>query len=130
MYSVAGLPAAVRSGLLRAVRLLIVLAHRARPLGIVAVGVAVHRGAGLVGRCGEGALEVTQPLGGEIEGFHVGARLPQGPQRRQVQRLRSAGLRLLVVVLGIGWLGREQLRRHRRLLMLDDVVRPAARGDG
>jgi hypothetical protein len=49
MHSVAGLPAAVRSGLLRAVRLLVGLAHRVRPFGIVAVRVAVHGGAGSVG---------------------------------------------------------------------------------
>ncbi|MDN3265961.1 hypothetical protein QWJ26_40555 [Streptomyces sp. CSDS2] len=98
----AGLPAAVRSGLLRTVRLLIVLAHRVRPLGSVAVGIAVHRGAGPVGRCGEGVLEVAQPLSWEVEGFHIGARLPQGPQRPQVQGLAAGGLLLLVVVLGAG----------------------------
>src|SRR4051812_26174897 len=43
--SVAGPPAAVRSGLLRAVRPLVVLAHRVR-VGIVLFGVAVRAGAG------------------------------------------------------------------------------------
>ncbi len=120
MRSAAGLPAAVRSGLLRAVRLLGVLAHRVRPLGSVAVSWR-----GLVGRCGEGVLEVAQPLGCEVEGLHVGARHPQGSQRRQVQRLAAAGLLLLVIVLG-----REQLLAHRRLLVPGDVVRPAPHGGG
>ncbi|MFJ9105664.1 hypothetical protein ACIRJM_45290 [Streptomyces sp. NPDC102405] len=58
----ADLPAAVRSGLLRAVRPLVVLAHRLRSIGIVLFGVAVHGGAGPVGRRGEGVTEVAQPL--------------------------------------------------------------------
>ncbi|AKJ08551.1 hypothetical protein ABB07_00330 [Streptomyces incarnatus] len=41
---------------------------------------------------------------------------------------RGSGLRLLVVVLGINGRGREQLLGHRRLLVCDDVVRPAPRG--
>src|SRR3954447_25517213 len=80
VHSVAGLPAAVRSGLLRAVRPLVVLAHRLRSIVIVLFGVAVYGGAGPVGRRGEGGTEVAQPLVREIEGFHVRARLPQGPQ--------------------------------------------------
>ncbi|GAA3920058.1 hypothetical protein GCM10023084_82440 [Streptomyces lacrimifluminis] len=56
----AGLPAAVRSGLLRAVRLLLVLAHRLRSIGIVLFGVAVRPGAGVVGRFGERVLEVAR----------------------------------------------------------------------
>lgn len=49
-------PSAVRFGLPWAVRLLVVLAHRVRPVGVVPVGVAVHGGAGPAGRRGEGAL--------------------------------------------------------------------------
>ncbi|MFJ9968163.1 hypothetical protein [Streptomyces avermitilis] len=111
IHAVAGLPASVRSGLLRSVRLLVALTHRtrARRVGIVLFGVAVHGGAGSVGRRGEGGTEVAQPLGREIEGFHVRARLPEGPQRRQVDRLPVSGLRLLVLVLGGGGRGREQL---------------------
>lgn len=71
--SVAGLPAAVRSGLLRAVRPLVATAHRVRCVGIVPVGVVVRASAGVVSRLGERVLEVAQPLGSEIEGFHVRA---------------------------------------------------------
>lgn len=85
----AGLPAAVRSGLLQAVRLLVVLAYRMRLVGIVALRVAVHRGAGPVGRRGEGVPEAAQPLRGEIEGFHVGAGLLQG--RSAVRSTASCG---------------------------------------
>jgi hypothetical protein len=58
------------------VRPLIVLTHRLRSIGIVLFGVTVHGGAGSVGRRGEGGTEVAQPLGCEIEGFHVRAGLP------------------------------------------------------
>lgn len=75
---VAGLAAAVRSGRLSVVRLLVLLVHRVR-VGIVLFGVAVRAGAGVVGRLGERVLEVAQPVGCEIEGFHVRAGLPQGP---------------------------------------------------
>ncbi|MFB6437537.1 hypothetical protein ACFCVY_12260 [Streptomyces sp. NPDC056411] len=56
--------------------------------------------------------------------------MPQGAQRHQVDRLPGFGLRLLVAVLGFGGRGREQLLGHCRLLVRDDVVRPAPRGDG
>ncbi|MER6735490.1 hypothetical protein [Streptomyces puniciscabiei] len=56
----------MRSGLLRAVRLLVVLAHRLRSIGIVLFGVAVRASAGGVGRPGERDLEVAQPPGREI----------------------------------------------------------------
>ncbi|MEU5214454.1 hypothetical protein [Streptomyces sp. NPDC020742] len=56
--------------------------------------------------------------------------MPQGLQRHQVDRLWRFGLRLLVAVLGFGGRGREQLLGHCRLLVRDDVVRPAPRGDG
>ncbi len=86
MHSVADFSSAVRSGLLRAAHLLVALAQRVRAAGIVPVGVAVHSGAGPVGRRGEGTLEAKQPLGSEIEGLHVRAGLLQGPQHRQVER--------------------------------------------
>ena len=89
----AGLPTAVRSELLRAVRLLVVLTHRLRSIGIVLFGVAVRAGAGVVDRLGERVLEVAQPLVREIEGFHVGARLPQGPQRREPVLAQLRGCR-------------------------------------
>jgi hypothetical protein len=55
----------------------------------------------------------------------------RSPQRRQVDRLLASGLRLLVVlVLGFGGQGREQMLGHRRLLVRDDVVRPAPYGGG
>lgn len=47
---------AVRSGLLRAVRLLIVRTRRVRRLDAIAAHVAVHRGVGPIGRLGEHAL--------------------------------------------------------------------------
>ncbi|OKJ19463.1 hypothetical protein AMK23_33830 [Streptomyces sp. CB02130] len=81
-------------------------------------------------RFGVHVLEVAQAFGGEIEGFDVRAGVPQGPQRRQVQRPAAAGLLLLVVVLRVGRFGREQLLRHRRLLVGDDVVRPAPHDRG
>jgi hypothetical protein len=89
---VASLPAAVWSGLLRAVGPLVVLAHRWHSVGIVRFGVAVRAGAGGVGHLGERVLEVAQPLVREIEGFHIRALLPQSPQRRQVDRLPGTGL--------------------------------------
>ncbi len=70
--------------------------------GIVPVRVAVHRGAGPDGCRGEGVPETAQPLGREIEGFYVSPGLPQGPQRRQEDRLRPARLLFQVVVLGAG----------------------------
>ncbi|MFE2204594.1 hypothetical protein [Streptomyces rubiginosohelvolus] len=73
---------------------------------------------------------MAQAFGGEIEGFDVRAGVPQGPQRRQVQRPAAAGLLLVVVVLRVGRFGREQLLRHRRLLVGDDVVRPAPHDRG
>ncbi|MFD0271367.1 hypothetical protein ACFVGY_33080 [Streptomyces sp. NPDC127106] len=63
-----GLPAAVPSGLLRAVRLLIVPAHRTHHVGIVLFGVVVCADAGVVGRLGERLLKAAQPVGREIEG--------------------------------------------------------------
>jgi hypothetical protein len=63
-------------------------------------------------------------------GFHVSAGLPQGPQRRQVERLPAPGLRLLGVVLDFGGRRPEQLLGHRYLLVDDDVVRPAPRSGG
>ncbi|MEU6950700.1 hypothetical protein ABZ957_36800 [Streptomyces sp. NPDC046316] len=63
----AGLPAAVRSGHLRAVDLLVVLAHRTHCVGTVLFGVAVSAGAGVVGRLGERVPEVAQPFGSEVE---------------------------------------------------------------
>ncbi|MES4891283.1 hypothetical protein [Streptomyces sp. NPDC096012] len=105
----------VRSGLLRAVRPLVVLAHRVHWVGIVLFGVAVRAGAGFGGCLGEGVLEVAQPLDCEIEGFHVRAGFPPGSQRRQVDRLPPPNLRLLVAVLRLGGPGREQLLGHRRL---------------
>ncbi|TQK86106.1 hypothetical protein FB563_6184 [Streptomyces puniciscabiei] len=77
--SVASLPAAVRSGLVRAMRPLVALAHRVYWVGIGLLGVAVRAGAEGVGRLGERVLEVPQPFGCEIEGFHVRAGFPQGP---------------------------------------------------
>ncbi|MFH8533506.1 hypothetical protein ACH4GE_34415 [Streptomyces tendae] len=124
----ASLPAAVRSGLLWPVRLLVVRAHRVRRSGVVTAHVAVHRGVGPVGRLGEGVLEVAQAFGREIEGFHVRAEFPQSPQRLQVHRLAAAGPLRLVVALGVGRLGREQLLGQRCLLVGDDVVRPAPHG--
>ncbi|WP_438319417.1 hypothetical protein ACSHWO_35315 (plasmid) [Streptomyces sp. HUAS TT3] len=61
IHSVAGFPAAGRSGLWRAVRLLVGPAPRVRCVGIVPLGVAVRAGAGVVGRLGERVLEVAQP---------------------------------------------------------------------
>ncbi|ELP68479.1 hypothetical protein STRTUCAR8_00109 [Streptomyces turgidiscabies Car8] len=43
----AGLPAAVRSGLLRAARPLVAFAHRVHSIGIALVGVAVRADAGV-----------------------------------------------------------------------------------
>ncbi|WP_277990862.1 hypothetical protein [Streptomyces leeuwenhoekii] len=40
----------MRSGLLRAVRLLVVLAHRAHCVGLALVGVAIRADAGVAGR--------------------------------------------------------------------------------
>lgn len=57
----AGLPTAVRSGLLSAVRLLAVFAARVRFVGVVAAAVTVHRGAGPVGRRGEASPRYTRP---------------------------------------------------------------------
>jgi hypothetical protein len=57
--SVAGLPAAVWSGLLRVVRLLVVLAHRLRSIGLVVFGLAVRAGAGVGDRFGQRVLEVA-----------------------------------------------------------------------
>ncbi|ELP62140.1 hypothetical protein STRTUCAR8_00186 [Streptomyces turgidiscabies Car8] len=130
MHSGADLRATVRSGLLRAVRPLVVMAHRVHYVGVVLFGVAVRADAGVVGRFGERVLEVAQPLGREIEGLHVRAGFPQGPQRRQVDRLPRCGLRLLVVVFGVGGRGRKRLLGHRRLLVRDDVVRPAPHDGG
>ncbi|MGW3177541.1 hypothetical protein [Streptomyces sp. NPDC001153] len=79
MRSVAGLPAVVRSGLLRAVNPLVVLAHRVYWVGIVLFSVAALAGAGVGGRLGERVLKVAQSLGREIEGFHIRGGLPQGP---------------------------------------------------
>lgn len=56
----AGLPAAVRSGLLRAVRLLVVLAHRVHCVGVVLSGIAVRADAGGISCLGERVLEVVQ----------------------------------------------------------------------
>ncbi|WP_030773804.1 MULTISPECIES: hypothetical protein [unclassified Streptomyces] len=78
----------------------------------------------------KGGLEVAQPIGRETEGFHVRAGLPEGPQRLHVDRLPGPGLRLLVVVLGVGGRGRVQLLGHCRLLVRDDVVRPAPHSGG
>ncbi|MES4889705.1 hypothetical protein [Streptomyces sp. NPDC096012] len=69
----------MRSGPLRAVRLLVVLMPGVRRVrrvcraGIVPVGVPVHGGAESSGRLDERVLEVAQPLGREIEGCHVRA---------------------------------------------------------
>ncbi|MEH0441952.1 hypothetical protein QBA74_41815, partial [Streptomyces scabiei] len=96
----------VRSGLLRVVRLLVVWAHRAHRAGVVVLaGVAVRRdavraNAGIVATLANASWRRRSRSGSEIEGFHVLAGLPQGPQRRQVDRLLASGLRLLVVVLG------------------------------
>ncbi|MFJ3644478.1 hypothetical protein [Streptomyces murinus] len=118
----------MRSGLLRAVRLLVVRVHRAHYVGIGLCDVAVRADAGVVGHLGGHLLEAAQSVGREIEGFHVRAGFPQGPQRRHVDRLLAARLLLLVVVLGFGGQGREQLLGHCRLLVGDDVVRPAPHG--
>ncbi|MFF2703484.1 hypothetical protein ACFVUQ_34610 [Streptomyces cyaneofuscatus] len=104
--------------------------RRVRRLGIVAARVAAHRRVGPVGCCSERVLEVAQAFGRDVEGFHVRAGFPQGPQRRQVQRLAAAGLLLMVVVFRVGRLGREQLLGHRRLLVGDDVVGPAPHDAG
>ncbi|MEU3529297.1 hypothetical protein AB0E62_36530 [Streptomyces sp. NPDC038707] len=106
----------MRSGFLRAVDLLAVREHRA---SVVALdNVAVRTDAGVVARLGERVLEAAQPVGREIEGFHVHTRLPQGPQRGHVDHLPATGLRLLVVVLDFGGgRGREHLLGHRCLLM-------------
>ncbi|MFB7215584.1 hypothetical protein [Streptomyces sp. NPDC056255] len=93
--------------LLEVVRALVVLARRVHCVSFVVFGVAVRSGAGVVGCLGKHVLEVAQPLGSELEGFHIHAGLPQGPQRSQVDRLPASGLRLLVVVLGVGGHGRE-----------------------
>ncbi|MDN3296400.1 hypothetical protein QWM81_20505 [Streptomyces ficellus] len=55
----AGLPAAARAGLVWTMCLLCVPAHRVRSVNVLAVGVGVHGGAGSIGRCGEGVLEVA-----------------------------------------------------------------------
>ncbi|MEV5283194.1 hypothetical protein [Streptomyces sp. NPDC052811] len=60
VHSVAGLAAAVRSGLLRAVRLLVVRAHRVHYVGVGLCGVAVRAGAGVVGRLVERVLEAAR----------------------------------------------------------------------
>ncbi|MFE0733927.1 hypothetical protein [Streptomyces sp. NPDC058855] len=113
------------------VRLLVVCAHRAHRAGVVVLaGAAVRADAGVVVRLGERVLETAQPVGGEIEGFPVRAELPHGPQRRHVDRLPATSLRLLVVEPGLGRLGREQLLGRLRLLVDDDVVRPAPHGGG
>lgn len=75
--SVAGLPASVRSGLLWSARLLVVWAHRAHRIGVALCVVAVRARAGVVARLGERVLEAAQPVGREIEGFHVRAGFPQ-----------------------------------------------------
>ncbi len=72
----------------------------------------------------------AQPVGGQIEGFHVRAGFPLGPERRQIQRFAAANLRLPVVVLEVGRLGRDHLLGHGRVLVGDDVVRPAPHGGG
>ncbi|MEU8763067.1 polysaccharide deacetylase family protein [Streptomyces sp. NPDC048659] len=92
----AGLPAAVRCGLLWAVRLLVVRAHRAHRVGVGWCGVAVRAGAGVVDHLGGRLPDAAQSVVGEIEGFHVRAGLPQGPQRRHVDRVPATGFRLLV----------------------------------
>ncbi|MFF9403774.1 hypothetical protein [Streptomyces sp. NPDC014744] len=68
---------------------------------------------------------MMQPLGGEVESFHVRAGLFQGTWRRQIDRGPRPGLRLLVVVLGGGAQEREQSLGHRGPLVRDDVVRRA-----
>nr|BAC76590.1 hypothetical protein [Streptomyces rochei] len=76
-HSMAGLPAAVRSGLLRAVCPLVVRAHRVHCIGIVRCGPAGRAGAGVLSRLGVHVLKVAQPIGREIEGFHVRTGRPQ-----------------------------------------------------
>lgn len=109
------------AGLVRLVRSLVVVARRVRSAGVLAVGVAVHGGAGSVGRRREGILEVAQPLGSEIEGFHVRAGLLQSPQRRLVERRAGLGVGVGVgVVVGVRE-GDEELLGHRGLLVRHDV---------
>jgi hypothetical protein len=50
----------------------------------------------------EGVRHAAQLLGGEVQGFYVRAGCLQGPQCCHVDRLPGSGLRLLVVVLGVG----------------------------
>lgn len=107
------------AGLGRLVRSLVVVARRVRSAGVLAIGVAVHGGAGPAGRRREGILEVAQPLGSEIEGFLVRAGLLQSPQRRLVERRPGLGVGVGV---GVGVReGDEELLGHRGLLVRHDV---------
>ncbi len=125
----ASLPAAIRSGLLRVMRLLVVRAHRTHRAGaVVLAGVAARTDPGVVARLGERILEAAQPAGREIESLHVHEGLPQDPQRGHVDHLPAAGLRLLALVLDLRGRKHKQLLRHHRLLVSDDVIRPAPHG--
>lgn len=111
------------AGLVRLVRALVVLARRVRSAGVLAVGVAVHGGSGAVGRRGEGISEVAQPLGSEIEGFHVRAGLLQGPQRRHVECRPRLGAGVFV---GVRERDKELLGDRGLLVRHDVVVQGAA----
>ncbi|WP_328618846.1 hypothetical protein [Streptomyces sp. NBC_00354] len=55
---------------------MVVLAHRTRRGGALAVVVPVRRPASLVGRLREDVMEVARLIVGELQGFDVGDRLP------------------------------------------------------
>ncbi|HWU06983.1 MAG TPA: hypothetical protein VN520_11465 [Streptomyces sp.] len=111
-------------------RTLVVLVHRARWGGVHSVGVLLRPRTGSVAGLREGVRHTAQLLGGEVQGLYVRTRCLQLAQRRQVDPRPCPGLRLLVVVFGAGGQGREQLLGRRRLLVGDDVVRPALHGGG
>ncbi|MDF3302479.1 hypothetical protein [Streptomyces tropicalis] len=81
-HAAATASAAMWARLVWAVRLLVVLAHRVPCVGVVQFGATVRAGAEVVGRLGERVLEVAQPLGREIEGFHEQMSISKFPAQK------------------------------------------------